>query len=61
MREQKLKMIAQVQMLAISSPTITNFTTKSAWMKSVIGDMVAVPAVEIKSVTRHFPFGRQGA
>ena len=37
----KATMIAQVQMLASSRPTITTFTTTSAWRNSATGDSVA--------------------
>ena len=50
----KLKMIAQVQMLASSSPIITIFTTQSAWRNSAIGDSVAASVLKNRFDRRVF-------
>src|SRR3546814_14684305 len=41
----KLRMIAQVQMLASSSPSMTTFTTISACMNRASGEMVAASVI----------------
>src|SRR3954463_8693157 len=40
-------MIAQVQMLAASRPSMTIFTTASAWINNAAGDSVSAPCMTI--------------
>jgi ABC-type branched-subunit amino acid transport system ATPase component len=54
-------MIAQVQMLAPSKPSMTIFTTRSAWRKSATGDIVAASVLKNTSFTLPDPSGQRGA
>ena len=54
-RSEKAMMIAQVQMLARSSPSITAFTTQSACRKSATGDSVAASVLKNGFISPAYP------